>query len=126
MQIIVSRELPVSDYVWLKSLTKNGTLDNISGIIRKTKELDEKHKEYANNVMNVFTTGNADLMRRVKKEETVMCKAVEELFAEEHKKELEERDLALKESEEKITALTAKVEELSKLVEDLQSQIALG
>ena len=55
-----------------------------------------------------------------------MCKAVEELFAEEHKKELEERDLALKESKEENIALKNKVEELTKLVEDLQSQIALG
>ncbi len=68
-------------HVWLKALTKSGSRENLDGIVEQTRGKEDRHKEYADNVMNVFTLANNELVRTTIKEENNMCEAVEELFA---------------------------------------------
>ena len=63
--------------------------------------------------MNVFTRANIELIREAKEEPT-MCEAINELFAEETKKEKERADAAIiraKEAEEKTDAIQTELGE---------------
>ena len=97
-QIIVTGHLSEDGHAWLKGLTKDGTKEKVQGIIDQTYALDAKHKPLAETVMNVFTGANMVLMHEIKKEESTMCQAVNELFADEIaelKIQLNEREQAL-------------------------------
>lgn len=94
-QIIVSRMLPLGIAIWLRSLTRKGTVIDVENITAGTFGLDKKHKDYADNVMDVFANANRDVMVRIKKEESPVCKAINELFADEArelKAQLEQKD----------------------------------
>ena len=60
-----------------------------------TSKLGYEHKQLVDGVMNVFTRANIELIREAKEEPT-MCEAINELFAEETKKEKERADAAIK------------------------------
>ena len=82
-QVIVTKELPREVKSWLKCLTRRGTYDNLECIISNTRALNERNKQHADNIMNIFTATNMDLVNRTIKEEPSMCQAVNELFADE-------------------------------------------
>lgn len=132
-QVIVTKDLPRDEYVWLKSLTQHGTKQNIEDIINETRRLGKRYKELTDSVMNTFAKGNTEVILQVEKEDKEMCEAIEEIFAEKHRRELEEKDIALAEKDTVIRAISrekdsavketealkARVEELSKIVNEM-------
>ena len=83
--MIITREIPDKYGPWLKCLTKHGTADNLNNIVTKTPVLNDHNKQYADSIMNVFTAANIKLLEE-KMEEPAMCKAVNELFADDIRK----------------------------------------
>lgn len=84
-QVIITKEIPPEMRSWLKCLTKRGTSDNLECIINNTRTLEERNKQHADNIMNIFTAANMGLVDQMIKEEPTMCQAVNELFADEIK-----------------------------------------
>ncbi|MCR5602361.1 MAG: hypothetical protein K6G27_01505 [Lachnospiraceae bacterium] len=97
-QVIVSREWDDEEaeiHTWLRSLTNESKGKELEGILNSTRKLDHEHKRFADGVMNVFARANVELIKEAK-EESTMCEAINELFAEETKKEKERADAAIK------------------------------
>ena len=97
-QIIVSREWDDEEaqiHTWLRSLTNESKGKELEGILSSTYKLSHEHKRLVDSVMNVFTRANRELIQEAKGVPT-MCEAINELFAEETKKEKERADAALK------------------------------
>ncbi|MBQ7587817.1 MAG: hypothetical protein IJT37_07320 [Lachnospiraceae bacterium] len=82
-QVIVTKELANTTASWLKCLTRKGTTDELKGILQGTPGLDEYHKKYADNIMDIFTTANKEFVLSKTKEDKTMCRAVNELFEDE-------------------------------------------
>ena len=84
-QIIVTSEWDQEDsevHTWLRSLTNEGTQEELQGILKATQSLDDRNRKYADNVVDVFAGANRDLVRK-SKEEKRMSAVINELFAEE-------------------------------------------
>ena len=143
IQVIVSREWDDEEaeiHTWLRSLTNESKGKELNGILVSTPKLGYEHKQLADGVMNVFARANIELIREVKEEPT-MCEAINELFAEETKKEKERADAAIKrakEAEEKTSAIEtelgktktklgeamAKIDEMADQLQDALTEIA--
>ena len=80
-QVIVTIEIPDERQSWLRCLTSHGKPSDLANILSNTPALEAHNKRYADNVMDIFTRANNDLMKE-QMEEPTMCKAVDELFAE--------------------------------------------
>ena len=115
-QVIVSREWDDEDaqiHTWLRSLTNESKGKELDGILISTPKLGYEHKQLVDGVMNVFTRANKELIQEAKGVPT-MCEAINELFAEETKKEKERADAAIKrakEAEEKTNAIETELGE---------------
>ena len=81
-QVVVTIEIPDERKSWLRCLTNHGKPADLTNIVSNTPALEEHNKRYADNVMDIFTSANNDLMIE-QMEEPTMCKAVNELFADE-------------------------------------------
>ena len=124
-QIIVTRELP-KEYVWLDLLTKEATEGMVKRLVDSTKKLgDPILKDYADDVANVFLSANDRYMRRLKEENPKMCKAVDDLFAEEHRQELAEKDAIISKKDAQLSKKNEQIEKLKKQIAKLQSQSAV-
>ena len=82
VQVIVTIEIPDERKSWLRCLTSHGKPADLANIVSNTPALEEHNKRYADNVMDIFTSANNNLMIE-QLEEPTMCKAVNELFADE-------------------------------------------
>ena len=82
-QVIVTKEIPDNRKSWLKCLTRSGTVPELESIVENTPALDKHNKPYADNMMDIFTFANRELVSKQLKEEPEMCNAVNELFADE-------------------------------------------
>ena len=82
VQVIVTIEIPDERKSWLRCLTNHGKPADLANIVSNTPALKEHNKRYADNVMDIFTSANNNLMIE-QLEEPTMCKAVNELFADE-------------------------------------------
>ncbi len=94
-QIIVTNEWDKKDveiHAWLRGLTNESKGLELEGIVSETIKLNEEHKKYADGVMNVYSAANIGLMRKIKEVDKDMCKAVNELFAEETQAEKNRAD----------------------------------
>ena len=124
-QIIVTSLLP-DEYIWLKLLTNKATKASVTSLVTKTKTLrDPKYKEYADRIANTFIAANSDYINKLKEEEPNMCEAVEELFAEEHKKEIAEMNAIISEKDRQLSKKDAQISHLKETIAKLQSQIAM-
>ena len=79
-QMIVTDRLN-TDHVWLRCLTRNGSRQELEGLVSRTRDQQGRHKDLADCVMNTFARANNTLMRKETKEDIGMCEAIEELFA---------------------------------------------
>ncbi len=142
-QIIVSREWDDEEaeiHTWLRSLTNESKGKELNGILVSTPKLGYEHKQLADGVMNVFARANMELIREVKEEPT-MCEAINELFAEETKKEKDRADAAIKrigevetelgetrtelgKTKTKLGEAMAKIDELADQLQDALAEIA--
>ena len=142
-QVIVSREWDDEEaeiHIWLRSLTNESKGKELEGILNSTRKLNPKHKWFADGIMNVFARANVELIKEAK-EESTMCEAINELFAEETKKEKERADAAIKRVGEVETELgetktelgktkiklgeaMAKIDEMAEQLQDALAEIA--
>ena len=124
MQFIVIKELP-EDYAWLDLLTREANESRIQRLIYNTKSLSKPiHKEYADTVANIFVAANSEYIRQLQKEEPGMCKAVEELFAEEHRQEIAEMNAKLLEKDAQISKKDAQISKKNAQIRKLKEQLA--
>ncbi|MBQ8006194.1 MAG: hypothetical protein IJ245_00950 [Lachnospiraceae bacterium] len=89
-QVIVTSEVSDKDCPWLKCLTRRGTRQNLEDIVTITPALSKSNKPEADTIMDIFTSANQKLVKHEKEVDPNMCKAVNELFADELK-EMEQR-----------------------------------
>ena len=125
-QVIVSREWDDEEgkiHTWLRGLTNEGTRTELKGILDITPELSPKHKKYADSVMDVFADANEELIWK-NKEESIMCEAINRIFAEETKKEKERADAAITELGETKAELGATKTELGETKNRLDKAMA--
>ena len=64
-------------------------------------------------------------MEKRKEVDPNMCKAVDELFAEEHKQELAEKDAIISQKDAQLSKKDAQIEKLKKQIAKLQAQSAV-
>lgn len=131
-QVIVTERLPGNGgHAWLKGLTNRADIRHLGSLVESSRTLDAKHKGYAEELMDVFVRANTKLMGKVKKEGGHMCRAVNELFADEitemkaviaakdeqladKDEQLADKDEKLADKDEQIRVLTDRVAQLEK------------
>ena len=114
------------DHVWLRALTRSGDRKIIDEVIRKTPEKDDIHKDYVDCVMNVFARANSSLFKTVKEEESNMCEAIEELFADQIEMLTNKAESYKKEAEasrQEAEASRQEAEASKKLVEEYKAKL---
>ena len=111
-QIIVTGMIPDEYRLWLKYLSTKNAANNLKSIVDRTPHLSSQHKEYADSVMDVFTKANRTFMEKMKKEAPKMCKAVNELFAD----EIAEKDKCIAEKDKRIAEKDKRIAELEALL----------
>lgn len=124
-RVIVTKELNDTDGSWISCLTKNGTAKNLDSIVRNTTSLDKHNKEYADNVMDVFTSANDKLVINEMRKEPAMCNAVNELFADriyEMERIIADKDLQLADKDAKIADMVSTINELRAKLEEYSNK----
>ncbi len=116
-QLIITKEIPDDQRSWLKCLTKHGTANDLRNIVTTTPLLPPHHKAHADNVMSVFTSANKALVAEEIKEKPIMCKAVDELFAEVFADQIKEKD-------DKIATMKSQLADKDSLLADKDAIIA--
>ena len=119
-QVIVTKEIPPEIKSWLKCLTKHGTSDNLECIINNTRTLDERNKQHADNIMNIFTATNMRLVDQMIKEEPSMCQAVNELFAD----EINQMKLVIADKDSQLTLMGSQLADKDSQLADMGIVIA--
>jgi len=90
MQVIVSSELSEKEHKWISSLNTDISYDlYISLYNEKNNKLNNEEKEMADNVMQVVTTANADIIEKWKESKN-MCQALKDIMKPELEEALEE------------------------------------
>lgn len=124
-RVIVTIEIPDERKSWLRCLTSHGKPADLANIVSNTPALEEHNKRYADNVMDIFTSANNDLMKK-QLEEPTMCKAVNELFADEIK-ELKnivaDKDSLLADKDSLIATQNTLLADKDALIAKLQAQL---
>ena len=89
-QIIVTRELPKREYIWLQALTRNLARDDAGQLLVDAKGLpqDTWESAAADSVLQVALSANRKTFDELKKEDPVMCDALKELMRPEMEEEL--------------------------------------
>ena len=124
-QIIVTSLLP-PDCSWLGLLTKKASVDKLNALVDNTVKLrNDKHREYADEVADTFLSANIEYIRNLKEVDFDMCKAIEEIFGEEHRQEIAEKDAQISQKDAEISRMGAKIKNMEKQIAKLQSQIAM-
>ena len=129
VQVIVTIEIPDERKSWLRCLTSHGKPADLANIVSNTPTLKEHNKRYADNVMDIFTRANNDLMIE-QLEEPTMCKAVDELFAEifaddikAMKAEIADKDSMIASQNTPLADKDSQIARQSALIAQLQAQL---
>ena len=118
-QVIVTKEFPHKEHSWLRCLTRHGTGRELDIIIANTPTLDKYNKRHADNIMDIFTSANNELVReRIK--EPAMCNAVNELFAD----QIEEMKLIIADKESKLTDMESLIAAQASTIAELKAKLA--
>ena len=132
-QIIITSQIP-KECPWLNLLTKNATEEKVSNLVDNTKRLtDGKYREYANDVASIFFLANQTYFESIQEDKNNMNNKVwNEIFAEQHKKELAEKDeiiakkdKALEKKEKTIAKNKSEIAKLKKQIAALQSKVGV-
>lgn len=118
-QVIVTKELPSETRSWLKCLTKRGTSDDLECIINNTRTLDDLNKRHADNIMNIFTATNMNLVTQTIKEEPSMCQAVNELFAD----EIKQMKTIIADKDSQLSSMNSQLNDKDALIAQLQAEL---
>lgn len=119
-QLIITDIVPPEYELWLKYLSNKNAVNNLKSIVERTPHLSSRHKEYADSVMDVFTKANKTFMEKMKKEAPKMCKAVNELFAD----EIAEKDKCIAEKDKHIAEKDKRIAEKDKRIAELEALLA--
>ena len=123
-QVIIISEIPPEQCTWLRSLTKHGTRSNLDSIVYSTRPLDINFKRYADNVMDVFTSANNNLVKK-ELEDPTMCNAVNELFADqiqELKEVIADMGSQLADKDSQLANTASQLADKDALIAQLQAQ----
>ena len=118
-QVIVTREIPENQCTWLKCLTKHGTRQNLCNILSKTPTLNADNKNDADVIMDIFTSANKEFVSKQMKEEPAMCKAVNELFAD----EIKEKDAIISNQQSQLANQQSQLAKKDALIAKLQAEL---
>jgi len=117
-QVIVTKEIPNANRSWIKCLTKKGTASNLGAIMVNTTKLEDHNKSYADNVMDIFTSANTELVKEQIKEPD-MCNAVNELFAD----QIKEKDVIIAGMETQLATMGSQLADKDSQIAELQAKI---
>lgn len=123
VQVIVTIEIPDERKSWLRCLTSHGKPADLANIVSNTPALEEHNKRYADNVMDIFTRANNDLMKE-QLEEPTMCKAVDELFAEIFADDIKAMKAEIADKDSLIADKDSLIADKDSLIDDKDSLIA--
>ena len=84
-----------------------------------TPDLDEENKRYADNIMDIFTSANTELVNEQIKEPD-MCNAVNELFAD----QIKEKDIIIANMDSLLADMDSQIADMDSQIADKDSQIA--
>ena len=115
-QVIVTKEIPDVNRSWIKCLTKRGTICDLDTIIANTPKLEAHNKSYADNVMDIFTSANTELVNEQIKE-PAMCNAVNELFAD----QIKEKDVIIAGMETQLATMGSQLADKDSQIAELQA-----
>ena len=118
-QVIVTKEIPDVNRSWIKCLTKRGTICDLDTIIANTPKLEAHNKSHADNVMDIFTSANTELVNEQIKEPD-MCNAVNELFAD----QIKEKDIIIANMDSLLADKDSQIADMNSQIADMDSQIA--
>ena len=80
IQIVVGSQLNKKEHIWLNSLTKKLSVEQVKELIGTTNELQEvKEKQFADAVWEIVARANEELIEKLM-EENVMCQALMEIM----------------------------------------------
>lgn len=125
-QIIITKNAEPRYTSWLKCLTRNGTEDELKGILNTTPGLKGINRQHAGNVMSIFTAANKNFLKNKVKEEPAMYNAVNELFADEineMKGIIADKDSQLAEKDSQLAEKDSQIANLSSIIAQLQAQL---
>ena len=117
-QVIVTKEIPDVNRSWIKCLTKRGTICDLDTIIANTPKLEAHNKSYADNVMDIFTSANTELVNEQIKE-PAMCNAVNELFAD----QIKEKDVIIAGMETQLATMGSQLADKDSQIAELQAKL---
>lgn len=112
-QVIITKEIPEEYGSWLKCLTRHGNEANLRDIVISTPALKAHNKQHADNIMNIFTVANRNLVSQKIKEEPSMCQAVDELFAEVFADEIKEMKASIADKDSQIAVMGSQIADMS-------------
>ena len=88
--------------------------------MENTSSLDRHNKPYADNMMDIFTSANREFVSKQLKEETEMCNAVNELFAD----EIAEMKVIIADKDSLIADINSQLASKNSVIADKDSIIA--
>ena len=93
-------------------------------MLNEARLLDERHKSYADSVMNIYAKANRTVVQKVKEDDESMCEAINELFADETRAERERADREGKRADEALAERDRIQHELDEIKQQLQEALA--
>ena len=133
-QVVVTGRLPDNGrHVWLRGLTNKAGKRDLGSIVENSRDLNPKYKEHAEDVMDVFVRANAGLMNEIKKEGGSMCRAVNELFADEinemkavYADEINEMKAVLADKDTQLADNAVQIKTLTDRIAQLENELRLA
>ncbi len=128
IQILVTKELDKDAHLWVTSLTKTLSREQVQGLLVNCAELyDEGDKRNADSVVNVASEANIKLFKQMIQEGEQMCEELKELLAPEiveFKIRLAEQDAKLADNAAKLADNAAKLADNAAKLADKDAELA--
>ena len=128
IQILVTKELDKDSHLWVTSLTKTLSREQVQGLLVNCAELyDEGDKRNADSVVNVASEANIKLFKQMIQEGEQMCEELKELLAPEiveFKIRLAEQDAKLADNAAKLADNAAKLADKDAELADKDAKLA--
>ena len=128
IQILVTKELDKDAHLWVTSLTKTLSREQVQGLLVNCAELhDEGDKRNADSVVNVASEANIKLFKQMIQEGEQMCEELKELLAPEiveFKIRLAEQDAKLADNAAKLADNAAKLADNAAKLADNAAKLA--
>ena len=128
MQIIVTKELDKKMHIWVTSLTRSLSAEQVQKLLGSYTALDdETDMKNADSIVNVASQANIELFKKMIQEGDQMCEELKELLAPEiveFKIRLEEQNAQLADKDAKLADNAAKLADKDAKLADSAAEIA--